>query len=49
MGVASTLPNVCDKALLFIIETPVMTTLQFSQIVSPLDEEESPVPMKDQT
>jgi hypothetical protein len=49
IGSASALPDVCDEARLLVIEVPVMTTLQFSQIVSPLDEEESPVPMNDHT
>ena len=47
MGAASTLPNELDTARLFVIEVPDMKTPQFSQIVSPHDALEVPVPMND--
>ncbi len=49
MGSASTLPNVCDEARLLVIEVFVMTTLQLSQLVSPLEAEESPNPINERT
>jgi hypothetical protein len=48
MGAASTLPDEFDTARLFVIEVPDMKTPQFSQIVSPHDALEVPVPMIDQ-
>ena len=48
MGAASTLPDESDTARLFVIEVPYMKTPQFSQIVSPHDALEVPVPMNDQ-
>ena len=47
MGAASTLPDELDTVRLFVIEVPDMKTPQFSQIVSPHDELEVPVPMND--
>jgi hypothetical protein len=47
MGAASTLPDELDTARLFVIEVPDMKTPQFSQIVSPHDALEVPVPMND--
>jgi hypothetical protein len=47
MGAASTLPDEFDTARLFVIEVPDMKTPQFSQIVSPHDAFEKPVPMND--
>ena len=47
MGAVSTLPDELDTARLFVIEVPDMKTPQFSQIVSPHDELEVPVPMND--
>ena len=47
MGAASTLPDEFDTARLFVIEVPDMKTPQFSQIVSPHDALEVPVPMND--
>jgi hypothetical protein len=49
VGAASALPDVCDEARLLVIEVPVTTTLQLSQIVSPLEAEEWPNPMNDHT
>ena len=48
MGAASTLPDEFDTARLFVIEVLNMKTPQFSQIVSPHDALEVPVPMNDQ-
>jgi hypothetical protein len=48
IGAASTLPDEIDTARLFVIEVPDMKTPQFSQIVSPHDALEVPVPMNDQ-
>ena len=47
MEEASTLPDELDTARLFVIEVPDMKTPQFSQIVSPHDALEVPVPMND--
>jgi hypothetical protein len=47
MGAASTLPDELDTARLFVIEVPDMKTPQCSQIVSPHDALEKPVPMND--
>jgi hypothetical protein len=47
MGAASTLPDELDTARLFVIEVPDTKTPQFSQIVSPHDALEVPVPMND--
>ena len=48
MGAACTLPDELDTARLFLIEVPDMKTPQFSQIVSPHDALEVPVPISDQ-
>ena len=48
MGAASTLPDELDTARLFAIEVFDMETPQCSQIVSPHDALERPVPMNDQ-
>ena len=47
MGAACTLPDELDTARLFVIEVPDMKTPQLSQIVSPHDASEEPVPMND--
>jgi hypothetical protein len=47
MGAASTLPDELDTARLFVIEVLDMKTPQLSQIVSPHDALEVPVPMSD--
>jgi hypothetical protein len=47
MGAASTLPDELDAARLFVIEVPDIKTPQFSQIVSPHDALEEPVPITD--
>ena len=47
MEAASTLPDELDTARLFVIEVPEMKTPQCSQIVSPHDALERPVPMND--
>ncbi len=47
MGAASTLPDILDIARLFVIEVPDMKTPQCSQIVSPHNATEEPVPMND--
>jgi hypothetical protein len=47
MGAAPTLPDELDIARLFVIEVPDMKTPQCSQIVSPHDALEEPIPMND--
>jgi len=47
MGAASKLPDELETARLFVIEVPDMKTPQCSQIVSPHDTLEMPVPMND--
>ncbi len=43
----SALPDELDKTRLFLIEVPEMKTPQLSQIVSPHDAEDDPVPIND--
>jgi hypothetical protein len=47
MGAASKLPDELDSARLFVIEVPDMKTAQCSQIVSPHDALEMPIPIND--
>jgi hypothetical protein len=47
MKATSALPDEFDKTRLFLIEVPEMKTPQLSQIVSPHDAVEIPVPIND--
>ncbi len=47
MGASPTLPDELDAVRLLVIEVPDMKTAQFSQIVSPHDALEEPVPIDD--
>jgi hypothetical protein len=47
MNATSALPDEFDKTRLFLIEVPEMKTPQLSQIVSPHEAMELPVPIED--